>query len=206
MLSDIGLLRGFGEIASLIGSNFALGLLICWLITPGMMMVIAPIFESRWLPLSPSKQFLSFFPGDLFLGILATGLCYSVVRLPGGDRMLGPVKVNSVPVQLAILVIVAIVAIAQHQGEVKAGIYPRRAVNSPTKWYHDLVLYVGYGYLIVSTFITLIVAGSWGALWALCALPWVFFLGYDSSKRDTAAGRLRAQHAHVADWEPIWVY
>ena len=198
MVSDIGLLPGFNELAMFIGRSLWVGLLVCWAITPGMMFLVALLFESRLLPLRPSKQLLSFFPGDLFLGIMVAGVVWSAARLPEGDRILGPMKVNSLVVQLAILGVVTAVAYAQHSSEVKAGVYPPRAVNSPTKIYHDVVLYVGYGYLAASSCIFNVVSHNWSALWWLLAgVPWIALVWWDTIHRNPKS-------AHVADWEPLW--
>ena len=202
----IGLLPGFAELANLISSSLPVGILICWAITPGMMIVIALVFESRLLPLKPSKQFLSFFPGDLFLGIMATGLISSAQSMPS-NRKIGLIVVNSIAFQLAILTLVVIVAYLYHFFEARSGLYTTRAANSPTKLYHELVIYVGYGYLIAATLVAHIAAGGWGwrdVIPLTAGAVWLSLVVIDTVRRDD--NRERARHAHVEDWRPFWVH
>lgn len=202
----IGLLPGFAELANLISSSLPVGILICWAITPGMMIVIAFVFESRLLPLRPSKQFLSFFPGDLCLGVMATGLISSAQSMPS-NRKIGPIVVNSVSFQLDIFILVVAVAYSYHFFEARSGLYTARAANSPTKWYHELVIYVGYGYLIAATLVAHIVAGGWGWLDAIpltAGAIWLILVTTDTVRRND--NRERARHAHVEDWRPFWVH
>lgn len=78
----IGLLLGFGWLADhgIFGT-----LAICMAITPGMMFVLGLVGESRLLPWTANKQFLSFIPGDVFLGFAVAGMLVLAQRLPSGS-------------------------------------------------------------------------------------------------------------------------
>lgn len=206
----IGLLPVFGATA---GHSWWLTLFICWAVTPLAMIVIAPVFETRFLPLNPRRQFLAFFPGDLFLGAMVTGLLMTAKLLP--DRQ---AWYNAVVTHLLILVCCAIVASALTFLEVRdakpasatvrqAG-YSKRAILSPTKLYHNIVLYVGYGYVAVSTMIADAAGGQWG--WMIIALiPGLIWLGMMQVENRTLANKpdlrlSKAQGAHISDWRPFW--
>jgi hypothetical protein len=201
----IGFLPGFGWVA---GHNWLETLLVCWLITPGMMYLIGLIGESRLLPWTPSTQFLSFVPGDLFLGAMLTALLMTAKRLPEEERFY-----NAAWWHILLLVMAVGVAIVITVGEYKdPNGYGHRAVLSPTKLYHNLVLYGGYGYIILATLIAIAVwllsNWSWSAtgLVALCLLPgavWVSLIVLDQQASEEIK-RDRVRYAHINDWSPIW--
>jgi hypothetical protein len=196
----IGLLAGLGWIA---GFGFFATLLISWLITPGAMIVIAPIGESRWLPLRREHQFRSFFPGDLYLGLMAAGLLTLADRLPAGERLYNNVWWHAF-VFAAACTIAFILTRQEYKGN--GGVYELGAIFSPTKLYHNGVLYAGYGYVIVTTLMAVVIGSDWTwsfAGWlALTLLPGVFWLrlvGKDNSLGDEESRR-KASTAHDSDW------
>lgn len=202
----IGLLPGFGWIA---GHPFWMTLLICWAITPGMMIVIAPVLEGRWLPLSPREQFISFFPGDLFLGSGVAALLTAARELPDERRWYSAPAIHIVAICLA----AAVAYWLTFKVELEGGVYPKRAITSPTKLYHNGVLYIAYGYVASVALIAVVGGLGWRevfeggwltlaiiflAIWALS----VIFEGVVFGKDGMA---LKARYAHVADWRPFWV-
>jgi hypothetical protein len=188
----------------LIGHNVLVTLLLCWTVTPGVMMLVAPILESRWLPLSPERQFLSFFPGDLFLGAGLTGLLLLAQRLPVGERWYQATWWHLL-VQATTLVVALGITYAE------SGTYPLRALLSPTKLYHNIVLYAVYGYLIVTTLVAVLAGSRWSVSFAVAlafvlapvVLVWAPLVARDSTLRPDV-GSAKAASAHVADWRPVW--
>lgn len=194
----IGLLPGFGWIA---GHNTWVTLAFCLLLTPVGHCLVGLIGESRWVPLSPSKQFLSFFPGDLFLGVMAASLLVSAQDLPGEKAWY-----NATWWHVLVLVGALVIATVLTWLEWKSGVYPTAAVFSPTKIYHNFLLYGGYGYIIVTTLVAVLAAElSWAFIMAALVpgLAWVWLVVQDNSLSGEAAKR-KASYAHVADWSPIW--
>lgn len=201
----IGFLPGFGWVA---GHSFIETLLLCWLITPGMMYVIGLIGESRLVPWTPKTQFLSFFPGDFFLGTMLTALLMVVKRLPDEQRFYNATWWHIL--MLAAAITVAVVITVGEYNDPNG--YGHRAVLSPTKLYHNILLYGGYGYIIVATLFAVMnwLLGTWSwstvGLVALCLLPgavWVGLLVFEQRVSDEVK-RDRIRYSHVNDWEPIW--
>lgn len=193
----IGLLPGFGWMA---GHDFVLTLVICLLITPVGHLVVGLIGESRLIPLSSDKQFLSFFPGDLFLGAMAAGLLVAAQRLPDKSRWL-----NATWWHVLVLVLALLIAACMTYVEWKSGVYPSRAIFSPSKIYHNFLLYGGYGYVIIVTLVALIfgAADRWWLLVLIPGLVWGVLVVKDNSLSTKEVAE-KARHAHVADWAPIW--
>jgi len=194
----IGLLP---HVAWLADRSFVSTMLAFWLVTPIVPMLLACVFESRWLPLRPSRQFLSFFPGDLFLGVMMACLFQAARELPG-------VRVLPLWFHVVLQVVTIVAAVLLWNREKEARIYPPRAMRSPTKLYHDFVLYSFYGYVAVATIAAIIAAfivyGTWPSWWTLAGgllgLVWAMLVAKDS----TAAGSaVKARFAHIEHWKPI---
>lgn len=191
----IGLLPSFGWIA---GHNFWVTLVICIAITPIGHLVVGMIGESRWVPISPSKQFLSFFPGDLFLAVSVAGMLSLASSIDAGAHWY-----NATWWHVLVLVGAIVVAILATYGEWKSGVYPTQAIFSPTKLYHNGLLYVGYGYVIVTTLVALLFGGGIEWLLALVLVPavaWAVLVVLDSTLRPDQA-KEKARHAHTENWE-----
>lgn len=105
--------------------------------------------------------------------------------------------------------------------------YGHRAVLSPTKLYHNGVLYGLYGYVIVVVLVALIgglwVNWSWESFGALvvCLVPMLlWFLCLVLEQNDAFLEKFaatngqtaqdvkdqRVESAHVDDWQPIWAH
>jgi hypothetical protein len=205
MIGPNGLLWGFDWLAD---GPWWVVLLKCWALTPLMMfLVIAPIFESRWLSLSFKKQYLSFFPGDFFLGIMVTLLVVSARQVQVDDLWY-----EAVWVHFLLLALTMCVAVWLTRGEVKNGFYPKRAMLSPTKIYHNGVLYAGYGYvavmLLMQAVTHLTVSGlGWPAfIGALAALAVWGVLLIPDNRLTPEDRKLKSENAHIADWRPLWYW
>lgn len=199
----IGLLPALSWFAD---HGFIVTLLICLGLTPVLHCFIGLALEGRVVPLAPSKQFLSFFPGDIFLGLMAAGLLVLARGLPSGDRWY-----NASWWHIALLIATVSFAVLSTYVEWKSGVYPTKAILSPTKIYHNIFLYGGYGYVIVSTLVAVIAGSSWtgrtASLMVLSLLPgavWVALVIRDNSL-DPATAKVKAGYAHTADWKPIWL-
>jgi hypothetical protein len=187
--------------------SFLVTLLICWAITPGMMIVLAVIGESRWLPLGYHRQFLSFFPGDLFLGAGIAALLMAARELPEERRWFtAPI------VQIIIFAGAFGVAYWLTRGELRTGVYPKMAILSPTKLYHNFALYGGYGYIAVATLVAVLAGSDWSnpnvRTWLIRALifvsPWVLAVVFEGKIFGPEGMAQKARNAHVPDWVPIW--
>ncbi len=191
-----------------VGHDFLVTLLICWAITPGMMILVGLIGEFRLIPLSPSTQFLSFFPGDLFLGAGVACLLTAARGLPDDRRW------YSAPiVHLLVMVAAVSAAIYLTRGEWKGGAYPKMAILSPTKLYHNGALYGAYGYLAVVVFIADVAGLGWGEIfaggWMTRALIfigiWVVLVVSEGKIFGPAGMAQKARHAHVETWPYGWL-
>lgn len=203
----IGLLPGFGWFAD--WSWWAI-LLVVWAFTPGMMILIGVIGESRWIPLWSDKQFRSFFPGDLFLGAALTGLFVLAQRhLPAAEHWY-----NSLWWHVIVFVIVLAVAIFMTYSEWDKGDvldmsrYSTGTILSPTKLYHNFFLYWLYGYMAVTTLVAVVFGGRtwWVIVPLLIGAGWFALVQYDAvgMSKSTEARNLKAANAHIQDWHPIW--
>jgi len=195
----IGLLNGFGWI---VGAGFLGTLLRCYALTPVGHLLVGLVLEGRFVPLLPPKQFSSFFPGDLFLGLSVALLITLAGRIPDGTHWY-----QSTTWHVIVLVVAFIVATLMTYGEWKSEFYPAGAIFSPTKIYHNYVLYVGYGYVAVTTLVAVVFGSNWswrfaGTL-ALCLVP-VLIWGSLVKRDDGMSPEKKqeaARHAHVTDWK-----
>lgn len=126
--------------------EFLIGLLISWLIWPGLMFVTALIGESRILPLW-KNQSKAFIPGNMALSAIMLN-CYAFRQ---SDYALDPenfwYKFTSTPWGIVIIgVLVLCIGTNLNLNDYRS--YPARAANSPTKWVHDVVEYYVLLFLI----------------------------------------------------------
>lgn len=197
----------FPYVSWLAGHGFFMSLFLCLLVTPVAMMVIAPLFESRLLPLG-KNQFGSFCPGDLYLSTATAILLTLAGDLPRESHWY-----NSFWWNLAVQIGALIAAVGLTYGEYRAKDYPRRALLSPTKLYHN-ALYAFYGYVTFTVFVAVLVGSDWNfwfgvkqtAAWYLLYL-WLRRVVRDGGlkKTDPETFQRKIAGAHIPDWQPIWV-
>lgn len=193
----IGLISGFGWIA---GHPLWVTLVLCLAVTPGAMLLIALLFEGRWLPLSSQRQFESFFPGDIFLGMAVAGSLELAKELPAREAWYNGAAWHSIALAVALIIAIALTVM-----ELKAGVYPRRAIMSPTKLYRNCVLYCGYGYVTITTVMAITVDLDWSqkrllGLAISTAIFGAFWLVLVIKDNMLAKHKLvKAQSAYVAD-------
>lgn len=167
--------------------------------------IVGYIGESRWVSWHEDKQFKSFFPGDIFLGLMTAGLLAMALNLTDRESWY-----NSTGWHVVVLASALGVAGLLTYNEWKEGQYPTRAIFSPTKLYHNFVLYGGYGYVIVTTLVAVSadVLRSWldVMVFVACLVPGVYWAKFviDDAKLDPEILRVKSGNAHVADWRPIW--
>lgn len=186
------------------GHGFFVSLLLCLLLAPVAMMLIAPIFETRLLPLGKA-QFDGFFPGTVYLAI-GTAILLSIAS----DFDHEPHWYNSTWWHLVVQLGTLVGAVAMTFADRK--IYPRRALLSPTKLWNNAT-YAFYGYVVITTFVTQLIGGGWSfwmgvkeaiawffiAMWAVRALRDIRM-----PKTDPAEFRRKSAAAHREDWKPLW--
>ena len=199
----------FWYVAWLTGRSFWSTWLVLCVLTLGVTMVLARLAESRPLPLRPKHQFVGFFPGVILLGMTAAWLLHLAQDLPYDARWYNSGWFNAL-VQLVTLAF----AIKATRDELKQKIYPKRAVFSPTKLYVNFALYAGYGYLITVTLFAVIFGSAWSfgffvqlVLALIPGLVWAKLVARENTLgEDDLSDKLqiKAAHAHVADWRPIW--
>lgn len=176
--------------------------------------IIAPVFEGRRLPLDPKNgQFYTFVYGDIALAAAATILvvvnqAYDFVPLANWWMGLAGV----VTVVVALIMTAGEYAAARNSDEYA---YAPRAVLSPTKLYHNLVLYGGYVWLLVmllteSVLIIIHNPEQWigGSIMIAAALFFAGLWGYTMILDEQSSSdqkRLRADKAHIANWQPQYM-
>lgn len=127
----------------LTGHNYVISVLLLLLLTPVGMILAGLVGELRLVPLDPRKQFLGFIIGDVFLAFGIGIMLVLVQKLPGGqwyDRSW---------LHFLVLGITIGIAIGMTASEIRTKFYPLGAILSPTKLYHNFLLYGGYVYVAV---------------------------------------------------------
>lgn len=174
-------------------------LVIGWAITPGMMIVIGLVLESRWIFPRHQKFFYSFMPGDLFLGgTLACSLALAP-SLPASRSVWWQSGLWH-----ACVLVCSVFGCLEARRLLDKPLYTDDALWSPTKMYHDFVLYIGYGFLLVSVAGPTLLRWEWSGYrlaGLACLLVWLGLLVADQVYRDP---RELAWCAHRSNWMPIW--
>ena len=111
--------------------------LCAFVVTPGILIVIARVLERRWL--IPRQQFAAVTYGDPLLAV-ATGLGVWLTgpRTPHG--LTGPAA------GAAVVAIMLLFGLAQWRDELRRGYYTRAQAAAPTKIWHQVVVYPLLGY------------------------------------------------------------
>ena len=149
------------------------------ILTPIMMFLIGIIFEKRILPIGKGQSW-AFWPGDLALGPILALIVSQISLLPHRGWWRGWLWLT-----LVIIGAVAAIVFMRVIGDAPAYRGSEGATaNSPTKWYHDIVLYGIFGTLIVVPGIPVLIATPWAnnpnKYYMLLGLfVWAFGLAYD---------------------------
>jgi hypothetical protein len=154
-----------------------------------------------------SGQYINpFIPEPSCLSVLAAaGLLALANRLPADQRWY-----NSAWWHVSVLLAAVVIAVLMTRQEAKDGVYSLLAIFSPTKLYHNVLLYAGYGYVIVTTLVAVLFGADWSWSFAgwlgLALLPglvWVYLVVKDNSLGSEESKR-KADTAHVFNWRPLW--
>ncbi|MBQ6605612.1 hypothetical protein IJH66_01365 [Candidatus Saccharibacteria bacterium] len=179
-------------------------LLVYWLIWPGLMFLVAAIFESRAVYLGKGQSRM-FFPGDFFLGVWIITFMVMDARYP--------VQLDWAFTPTYWLIVAAVFIVVMIGVRIPdSNRYPVRSANSPTKLTHDFIGYFLSPFLIsgfgvpqlVYPFVNFDHLKLTWKLWALVFGCFAVFLGliiYDCSNPPTKIDMLRR---HPDDWKPIW--
>jgi hypothetical protein len=178
----------------LMASPWWLALLFGWSVTPGMMFVLGWTLEGRTLPIRENSR--AFLPGDFFLGTL---LASSVALLNTAEssaswwtsyEWLWVVFVGTT------LVSIAVNALCDWPH------YGRRQLLSPTKLWHEFVIFCLYGSLLIGLSLPAFVYGElsvFGILLRIAQLGslavWVAGLWWDGTRV-----KLDPEKLHPTDW------
>lgn len=199
----IGLLPGLGWLFA--GRGFWATFGICMLVSPLGLWIVQLCIERRPISLKREDNYLSFFPGDVFLGLAATGFLMLAQQLPDEQRWY-----NSVVWHIIVMLCCAIGGLMMLLTEYRRGQYTIGEILTPTKLYHDVGLYVGYGSVIVSTGIAVIFGGVFFSRWT-CALlvvigllVWGFLFWFDQNALSQTQRNLKSAATHQADWRSNW--
>lgn len=173
--------------------RFLVALFAAWALTPVWFIVVGIICESRVVPLW-RNQSRAFMPGDLALGVtFATGWYLH----PRFD-----------PTLLVIGLVAGVVLLCLMRRKFDGtNNYPLPTLRSPTKVYHDYVLYIGYVAALVSVAVPGILMSSWSDAMPLKVIGLIAFVvwlsGLVADGLDPDMPRKR-KLMHVSDWRPIW--
>lgn len=183
----------------LLSDRFLVTLGVAWTITPLLFILIGVLFESRLVPLG-RNQSRAFMPGDLALGVV----------LASGWYLFPQVSVTSVwradPLMLAISLVAGGLLCWAMRKRFDGPAYHPRALRSPTKVYHDFVLYIFYAAALIYVCVpSILTETSWGeenlgpkllALFMLAVWMWGVVC-------DALNPRIPTTQMHVRKWQPL---
>jgi len=179
-------------------------LIIAWGLTPLGLYAVAYVFESR----IPGRDFRlfkdafrGFMPGDVFLGLAFMMFVTAIHR----SDVVKDAWFNSA-LWHGIVFIGAVVLGLAARKFLDAPNYTKRQMRSPSKVYHDFVLYIGYGYVFTTTAVAALGLEGWSVSTALGLLFvgfWVLCLALDLTTSKQIVERL-ARKSHPVRWRPIW--
>jgi hypothetical protein len=94
--------------------------------------------------------------------------------------------------------------------EYRRGQYTIGEILTPTKLYHDIGLYVGYGSVIVSTGFAVLFGGVFFTRWActllvvICLIIWGFLFWFDQNAISHEQRFFKSAATYRADWYNNW--
>ena len=180
-----------------------IGLIIAWLIWPGLMFVVALIGESRVLPLW-KKQSKAFIPGDLALSIIVLN-CYAFWH---SEYALVPedfwYKVTFATPWVPVIIGVGVLCVGTflHLNDCKN--YPSRAANSPTKWVHDIAGYYTLLFLIIWFVPATWFANDFNMYGFANVILLVFYFIMTTIDILSGFNNEVIYSRHPYDWQPLW--
>lgn len=183
-------------------AQFATYVVLCWLVTPAGHVVWGAISQAYRVPLWRG-QWRSFFPGDLFLGVGVAGFMTYAASMPDQrDRWFQQVWWQVLVFAIATVAAVTLTVLMDKPA------MKLTALLSPTKLYHNGVLYIGYGSLAGLCIVGGAV-GNWGApyFW-LILVPLVPFVCWAATVVIDGRKPLREQQRIQATAHPdsYWLF
>lgn len=166
---NIGLLPGFGWVFA--DRSFAMTLAICWLVSPLGVWIMQLAVDRQ--PILWSQNYLSFFPGDLFLGLLAASVLTMAKSLPATSRWY-----NGLLFHVALLCVTLAAACLLCWLDYHTKKYTKAEIFTGAKLYHDLGLYGLYAYLILATLTAVIASGVWSKSTGLLSVAIIGFTAW----------------------------
>lgn len=167
-----GWLPGWDQLISAGGWAVLLGSLI---ITPGVPYLLALLTEHRLL--RPSRDFYALVLGDLALAA-AAGLSAGVID---DARLISPIWLAP-PTGWFIPAAGLLFGLYQVLAELKTGFYTKAQAWSPSKLYHQFIIYPVHGYLLTATVTTALISPAQLLLKAAILIPlglWAAALVHD---------------------------
>lgn len=180
-------------------------LITCWLITPVGHLAFAFIAQATVIPVRRDRQFRSFWPGDFILGGAIALLIFAAGQMDAtSERWWQSGIFHAIVLTGAVLVAFAITWLVDRP------VMEPTALWSPSKQYHNIVLYGGYGYVAVTSLVAAVAGNglSPNLLLVLAALavavPWVRLVIRDGQMPPGEAKRVR-EAAHPSEYRLLWV-
>lgn len=178
-------------------------LIIAWAVTPGGVILVGIVFESRIVPIW-KNQSRGFMPGDIALGVMFAIGWYLYPQVPE-ESFWASAKMPIIGLFVGALT--CTLMRTKFDGE---NHYSPAELRSHTKRFHDYVLYIVYLTAIIAICVPSILFGtSWsGDNWEIKRLAvfmlaiWVVGMAIDGFDRKMPEKRKKM---HVAAYDPIWV-
>lgn len=177
---------------------------LCWLVTPIGHVAWGFVSQAYLVPLGRG-QWRSFFPGDLFLGVGVAGFMVYAANMPDQRSRWFQQTWWQVVVFAAATVAAVTLTVLMDKPAMKL-----TALLSPTKLYHNGVLYIGYGSLAAICIVGG-AAGNWGTPWFwLILLPLVPFVGWAATvvidgRKSLSEQRRIQETAHPPVYRLFWL-
>ena len=138
-------------------------------LTLAMLYAIALVFEKRLAPIW-RNVFFSFVVGDLFLGMsLANGAFLATTLKAETGRWYQSVFYDFVCLALGICVFLG------GHFVVDGDNYEKKQLRSPSKLYHDVVLFIGYAWLLFRVELPALIYGTGSSRKVVMILPLIIF-------------------------------
>lgn len=192
----------------LVNGGPLVALVAAWFITPVMLYLVKWVFESK-VPFRHYHPwydaFRGFMPGDLFLGVV---FALSVQLTAGLDS--DQHWYNSGVWHVVVLIGAVIGGLLARKFLDGPPVYNRRQMRSPSKLYHDIVLYMGFGYLLFTVGMSALVGTDWDGTTLYLKIgmittfvAWIVCLISDATAPLHQRQRW-GEKSHPSRWRRIW--